>query len=168
MVPPVRSRAARFAVPPGVSAETPAIKRGLRGAFRFPRKTGFAGSPGHWIGSGRPPLRTPTAPCLPCVRGGAERMRSGGVVGMVQEKVSCNRNPRSYTKPTTPQSGPAALPAPLFDRGRFCGNAGRHRSAGRARSDGRNHVSPVNPLLFRRGTGDEGTRSLPSPLASPV
>ena len=30
----------------------------------------------------------------------------------------------------------------------------RHRSAGRARSDGRNHVPPVNPLLFRRRTGD--------------
>ena len=28
MVPPVRSRAARGAVPPGVSAETPAIRRG--------------------------------------------------------------------------------------------------------------------------------------------
>ena len=28
MVPPVRSRAARFAVPPGVSAETPAIEKG--------------------------------------------------------------------------------------------------------------------------------------------
>ena len=27
----------------------------------MPRKTGFAGSPGHWIGSGRPPLRTPAA-----------------------------------------------------------------------------------------------------------
>ena len=41
-----------------------------------------------------------------------------------------------------------------FDRGRFCGNAGRHRKAGRARSDGRNHVPPVNPLLFGRRTGD--------------
>ena len=29
MVPPVRSRAARAAVPPGVSAETPAIRREL-------------------------------------------------------------------------------------------------------------------------------------------
>ena len=29
MVPPVRSRAARYAVPPGVSAETPAIRREL-------------------------------------------------------------------------------------------------------------------------------------------
>ena len=45
------------------------------------------------------------------------------------------------------------------DRGRFCGNAGRHRKAGRARSDGRNHVPPVNPLLFGRGTKDEGTRN---------
>ena len=66
MVPPVRSRAARAAVPPGVSAETPAIKRGVPGSIsplvkrppgglsvhfppvesgRMPRKTGFAGAP---------------------------------------------------------------------------------------------------------------------------
>ena len=32
-------------------------------------------------------------------------MRSGGVVGTVQEKMSCNRQP-PYTTPTTPQSGP--------------------------------------------------------------
>ena len=37
-------------------------------------------------------LRPPT-PCLPCVRGGAERMRSGGVVGLVQEKAACYRKP---------------------------------------------------------------------------
>ena len=50
---------------------------------------------------------------------------------------------------------------PPLDRGRFCGNAGRHRSAGRARSDGRNHVPPVNPLLFGRGTKGRATSYRP-------
>ena len=68
MVPPVRSRAARFAVPPGVSAETPAIERG-----------------------------------------GAERMRSGGVVGRVQEKVTCDRKPV-----------PTRCPQPLSQTLRVC------------------------------------------------
>ena len=35
MVPPVRSRAARFAVPPGVSAETPAIEKGVRDVVTY-------------------------------------------------------------------------------------------------------------------------------------
>ena len=35
----------------------------------------------------------------------------------------------------------------------------RHRSAGRARSDGRNHVPPVNPLLFGRKTRDGRRKS---------
>ena len=39
------------------------------------------------------PHATSPTPCLPCVRGGAERMRSGGVVGTVQEKVTCSRQP---------------------------------------------------------------------------
>ena len=49
-------------------------------------------------------------------------------------------------------SGSHSFATSPFDRGRFCGNAGRHRKAGRARSHGRNHVPPVNPLLFGRGT----------------
>ena len=95
-------------------------------------------------------------------------MRSGGVVGLVQEKANCTRKPVPTQRPQPLSQGLMALTAPLFDRGRFCGNAGRHRAAGRARSDGRNHVPPVNPLLFGRGTRDEGTGSRPSPLASPV
>ena len=35
----------------------------------------------------------------------------------------------------------------------------RHRSAGRARSDGRNHVPPVNPLLFGRRSVAERRKS---------
>ena len=35
MVPPVRSRAARGAVPPGVSAETPAIGEGVRDVVTY-------------------------------------------------------------------------------------------------------------------------------------
>ena len=44
---------------------------------------------------------SPPTPCLPCVRGGAERMRSGGVVGTVQEKVICNHQliPTRYPQP---------------------------------------------------------------------
>ena len=49
--------------------------------------------------------------------------------------------------------------SPPLDRGRFCGNAGRHRKAGRARSDGRNHVPPVNPLLFGQRTRGESQQN---------
>ena len=35
MVPPVRSRAARCAVPPGVSAETPAIEKGVHDVVTY-------------------------------------------------------------------------------------------------------------------------------------
>ena len=87
---------------------------------------------------------------------------------MVQEKAAWYRMPVPTRYPQPLSQGLSALPAPLFDRGRFCGNAWRHRKAGRARSDGRNHVPPVNPLLFRRRTRDEGTRNLLPPLASPV
>ena len=61
-------------------------------------------------------------------------MRSGGVVGVVQEKITCNRKPVPTRHLQPLSQGLSALPAPLFDRGRFCGNAGRHRKAGRARS----------------------------------
>ena len=47
--------------------------------------------------------------CLPCVRGGAERMRSGGVVGTVQEKVAW------YRKPV-----PTRYPQPLSQTLRVC------------------------------------------------
>ena len=61
MVPPVRSRAARFAVPPGVSAETPAIRRELS-----PQAT--EGENSQPVCSGYPALR---------LRGG-ERFRACG------------------------------------------------------------------------------------------
>ena len=115
--------------------------------------------------SGASELRPPTS-CLPCVRGGAERMRSGGVVGRVQEKAACNRKPVPIRYPQPLSQGLSALPAPLFDRGRFCGNAGRHRAAGRARSDGRNHVPPVNPPLFGRKTRDESHAVRPLSISS--
>ena len=84
----------------------------------------------------------------------------------MQEEASCNRQPAPIRHPQPLSQGLSALPAPLFDRGRFCGNAGRHRTAGRARSDGRNHVPPVNPLLFRRRTGDgASSEKKPSPAA---
>ena len=62
---------------------------------------------------GRRDERPPTTPCLPCVRGGAERMRSGGVVGLVQEKMSCNRQPVPLRHPQPLSQGLSALPAPL-------------------------------------------------------
>ena len=55
----------------------------------------------------------PISPCLPCVRGGAERMRSGGVVGRVQEKAACNRQPAPIRHPQPLSQGLSALPAPL-------------------------------------------------------
>ena len=50
-------------------------------------------------------------------------MRSGGVVGKVQETVACNRKPVPIRYPQPLSQGLSALTAPLFDRGRFCGNA---------------------------------------------
>ena len=97
----------------------------------------------------------PTAPCLPCVRGGAERMRSGGVVGWVQEKVSCNRNPVPIRHPQPLSQGLRPCQLPFSIAGVSAETPLRHRKAGRARSDGRNHVPPVNPLLFGRRTRDE-------------
>ena len=93
-----RSRAARFAVPPGVSAETPAIERG-----------------------------------------GAERMRSGGVVGRVQEKVTCDRKPV-----------PTRCPQPLSQTLRVC-QLPLHRGA--KPSGGRG-------LLLRRSQAQRGTKRL--------
>ena len=54
----------------------------------------------------------PTTPCLPCVRGGAERMRSGGVVGLAQETVACNRKPVPLRHPQPLSQGlrPCQLP----------------------------------------------------------
>ncbi len=40
-------------------------------------------------------------------------MRSGGVVGMVQEKASCNRKPVPTRHPQPLSQGLMALPAPL-------------------------------------------------------
>ena len=50
-------------------------------------------------------------------------MRSGGVVGKVQEEVAWYRMPVPTRYPQPLSQGLSALPAPLFDRGRFCGNA---------------------------------------------
>ena len=83
MVPPVRSRAARFAVPPGVSAETPAIERGC-----------------------------------------AERMRSGGVVGRVQEKVTCDRKPAPIRHPQPLSQGLRPCQLPLHRGAKPCGGRG--------------------------------------------
>ena len=55
----------------------------------------------------------PPAPCLPCVRGGAERMRSGGVVGRVQEEVAWYRKPVPIRCLQPLSQGLSALPAPL-------------------------------------------------------
>ena len=54
----------------------------------------------------------PSTPCLPCVRGGAERMRSGGVVGRVQEEVTCYRQPvpARYPQPLSQGLWPCQLP----------------------------------------------------------
>ncbi len=154
-----RSEALRGVPNPSAPAKAPAD---LGGSFLFPSPVlppsdeGGGKPEGLDGGRDRPGLlrsgmRRASTSCLPCVRGGAERMRSGGVVGTVQEKVAWYRKP-APTRHLQPLSqGLSALPAPLFDRGRFCGNAGRHRAAGRARSDGRNHVPPVNPPLFGRG-----------------
>ena len=103
--------------------------------------------------SGASELRPPTS-CLPCVRGGAERMRSGGVVGAVQEKEACNRLPAPIRHPQPLSQGLRPCQLPFSIAGVSAETPLRHRSAGRARSDGRNHVPPVNPLLFRRRTGD--------------
>ena len=62
--------------------------------------------------SGASELRPPTS-CLPCVRGGAERMRSGGVVGAVQEKVTWYWKPVPIRDPQPLSQGLPALPAPL-------------------------------------------------------
>ena len=40
-------------------------------------------------------------------------MRSGGVVGLVQEKMSCNRQPVPLRHPQPLSQGLSALPAPL-------------------------------------------------------
>ena len=61
------------------------------------------------VRSGQPPI----SPCLPCVRGGAERMRSGGVVGRVQEKAACYRKPVPIRHLQPLSQGLSALPAPL-------------------------------------------------------
>ena len=104
--------------------------------------------------------------CLPCVRGGAERMRSGGVVGTVQEKMACNRKPGPirYLQPLS--QGLTALPAPLFDRGRFCGNAGRHRTPQKSRFCGgplEFHRFPASelPKIGRRHSPAGAARDLP-------
>ena len=109
-------------------------------------------------GKGAQSGQAPTGSCLPCVRGGAERMRSGGVVGMVQEKIICNRKPvpARYPQPLSPGLRPCQLPFSIA--GVSAETPLRHRKAGRARSDGRNHVPPVNPLLFGRKTGDGAVR----------
>ena len=97
--------------------------------------------------------QAPTTPCLPCVRGGAERMRSEGVVGNVQKKVPCNRKPVPIRHPQPLSQGLRPCQFPFSIAGVSAETPLRHRIAGRARSDGRNHVPPVNPLLFGRGTG---------------
>ena len=64
--------------------------RGSQGAGMCLRAAPSEGA--KWLGYAfRPP--SPGGPCLPCVRGGAERMRSGEVVSTVQEKVTCYRMP---------------------------------------------------------------------------
>ena len=84
-------------------------------------------------------------------------MRSGGVVGLVQEKAACYRKPSPIRHPQPLSQGLSALPAPLFDRGRFCGNAGRHRTPQKRRFCG----DPENSIDFRQVNcrkSDAGTR----------
>ena len=84
-------------------------------------------------------------------------MRSGGVVGLVQEKANCTRKPVPTQRPQPLSQGLMALPAPLFDRGRFCGNAGRHRAPQKRRFCG----DPENSIDFRQVNcrkSDAGTR----------
>ena len=104
--------------------------------------------------------------CLPGVRGGAERMRSGGVVGTVQEKVICNRKPVPTRYPQPLSQGLSALPAPLFDRGRFCGNAiaaPRPTKAALLRGPREFHRFPANelPKIGRRHSPARAVRDLP-------
>ena len=94
---------------------------------------------------------SPPTPCLPCVRGGAERMRSGGVAGSVQEKAACSRQPVPirHLQPLSQTLRVCQLPFSIA--GVSAETPLRHRKAGRARSDGRNHVPPVNPLFLDKG-----------------
>ena len=66
----------------------------------------------------------PSTPCLPCVRGGAERMRSGGVVGLVQEKVACNRLPAPIRRPQPLSQGLRPCQLPLHRGAKPCGGRG--------------------------------------------
>ena len=73
----------------------------------------------------------PTTPCLPRVRGGAERMRSGGVVGSVQETVTCNRKPVPIRYPQPLSQGLSALTAPLTQGSQGAGMFPARQSAQR-------------------------------------
>ena len=80
--------------------------------------------------------QAPTTPCLPCVRGGAERMRSGGVVGNVQKKVPCNRKPVPIRHPQPLSQGLRPCQLPLHRGAKPCGGfsfAGAKPCGGRSR-----------------------------------
>ena len=103
------------------------------------------------------PVSPPTTPCLPCVRGGAERMRSGGVVGVVQEEVACNRQPvpARYPQPLSQGLRPCQLPFSIA--GVSAETPLRHRAPQKLRFCG----GPENSIDFRQMNcrkSDAGTR----------
>ena len=78
-------------------------------------------------------------------------MRSGGVAGSVQEKAACNRKPVPIRYPQPLSQGLTALTAPLFDRGRFCGNAiAAPQSGPRAICPPRERRNATGSRFFRR------------------
>ena len=155
----------------GVSAETPAIRREplcaateavkckgapakpvLRGR-QIPSPQPFKNSSSNWTGCFCV-FWCGSGACLPCVRGGAERMRSGGVVGMVQEKADCNRQPV-----------PIRYPQPLS---RLRRQLPLHRGA-KPRGDGRPGVCPFSPGQKKTAVGRQrcGRRSALFPQQRP-
>ena len=95
--------------------------------------------------------------CGACVHFPPAESGQKGRRGAITPKAKCPPEPpvralRSSQLLHPSPASAAGLRFPLLIAGVSAETPLRHRTAGRARSDGRNHVPPVNPLLFGRGT----------------
>ena len=138
------------------------MKRGPRRSLRRGKEPCSSRKPSSfWTGDGetkgQAPSFVPRRACLPCVRGGAERMRSGGVVGRVQEKAACYRMPVPTRCPQPLSQGLWPCQLPFSIAGVSAETPLRHRTPQKRRFCG----DPENSIDFRQVNcrkSDAGTR----------
>ena len=142
------------------------LSNGCGDGICLPRKTGFAGAPLHLTASvagkagslrhcGGTRRRCGSNPTMLCGKTQKQPVRLDELFSNgCGDEICLPRKTGFAGAPLHLTASVAAQSGSLLIAGVSAETPLRHRKAGRARSDGRNHVPPVNPLLFGRGQGN--------------